>query len=308
MDEVSHPDPMVAIDALERYWTETLTPVPLTAGPPPDYPRTTVASAAAPIEIEIAVPADVSAASLLATDGRPARLCAMLMASCAVVLHRHSGADRLCLLTPVAEPLAGEGGTNRWTVVRTDIDSAQTANELFERVGCSLADAFAHQEFPFARILELAGCTWSAHRAPLSDVAVAFEGVSRTDVFGDVASDLTIVGAMVHGALRVRVAYRGDLFAEDTVRAFGHLVVRVLGAMLDARHARIDDVRLLSAEEEAAAIVQFRARTERSIPARRIEELIRDTARAIPDRAAFIHGSASLSYADLIRRASACAL
>lgn len=307
MNTVTDPGAPDTIDALARYWTETLTPPPVTAGPPPDYPRGTGAPQARPLEIAIDVPPAVSAAALRVTEGKPARLCAVLMAACTVVLRRHSGADRVCLLTPVTEPAAGEAGTNRWIAVRTDIDPDTRAGELFERVGIGLAGAFAHQQFPFARILELAGCTWSAHRAPLSDVAVAFESVSRMDVLADVASDLTIVGAEEGDSLRVRVAYRGDLFAEDTVRAFGRVLVRVLGSMLESPQSRVADLRLLSEEEEADAIARFRAGPSRPLAARRVDALVLEAARSMPDVPAFVHGSESLTYAELVSRAQACA-
>lgn len=301
--ELGGPD---TLGGLEQYWADTLNPLVVTPAVPPDYPRVTGAPQAPPLEMDVPVPSAVSVAALLAAEGKPSCLCALIMAACKVLVHRQSGADQVCVLTPVTAAL-GEAGINRWLAVKTDIDPEATVGQLFERVGHNLAGAFAHQEFPFARVLEIVGRAWPSNRAPLSDIAVVCEGVSRMDVLGDVASDLTIVGSIENASLHLRIAYRGDLFAADTILGFGQRLVCVLTSMLDSPRSRVRDIRLLSPEEEAGEIARFTAWDRRTLPACRVEELVAAVAQSMPNQTAFIHGSTTLTYGELVGRARALA-
>src|SRR5688572_9641851 len=201
------------IGALERFWVDTLSQLAVTPAVPPDYSRPAGAPQSPPLEIDLRVPTALSAAALRAAEARPSWVFALVATACKALVHRQSGADQVCVLTPVMAADPGQAGANRWLAVRTEIDSDETVGELFKKVGNNLAGAFAHQEFPFARVLEILGRAWPPNRAPLSDLAVAFEGVSRMDVLGDVASDVTVIGSIEGDALRLRLAYRGDLFA-----------------------------------------------------------------------------------------------
>jgi amino acid adenylation domain-containing protein len=307
MNTISDPGAPDTIGALERFWVDTLSQLIVTPAVPPDYSRPAGAPQVPPHEIDLQVPAAISAAALLAAEARPSWVFALVVTACKALVHRQSGADQVCVLTPVMAADPGQTGTNRWLAVRTEIDSDATVSELFEHVGNNLAGAFAHQEFPFARVLEFLGRAWPPNRAPLSDLAVAFEGISRMDVLGDVASDLTIVGSIEDAALRLRLAYRGDLFAAETIMGFGQRLVRVLELMLESPRSRVREVRLLSPEEEAEAIARFTARDFRTLPECRVEELVEVVARSMPNEAAFIHGPTTLKYGELVGQARAFA-
>ncbi len=293
----------LTIEDLERYWTDLLSPFSPSAGIPPDYVR----SAQPPQprqEIEIPIPAALSEGMLQASGFKPALMLAMLAAACKVVLFRHAPSETIAVLTPVTDEALGDAGSNRWLVVATTIDRSEPIGKLVERVAHNFAEGFAHQQLPFARMLELIGRTWPAHRAPLSDVAVAFEGVSRMDALDDVAADATAIGAAADGAVRIRLSYRPELFAAGTIASIGRCFVSVLGTMVASSDCAVRDVPLIAAEEAAARVHIW---DRRDMPRVRVDDLVLAAMQSEPTLPAFVHGTTILSRGELVSRARALA-
>lgn len=302
MKVISHPPAAPTMDDLERYWTETLVPFTQTFGIPADLVRGTPVPHTTG-EVRIPVAREVSDRVLAAARGRPVSSLAIVIAAAQVVLHRQNGGAAVSVLTPVARSESGEGGINRWLVVKTAVDPDAPANVFVDTVGEALAAAFAHQEFPFVRMLELAGKAWPAARAPLSDVAVVFDGVSRMDVLHDVQSDIAIIGAVRDGSLSLSIRYQVHLFVEETVTAFGRVLVRVIDRLLAAHAPRVREVELTDGHDEHERGLALRRGEDRGLPRRRVEALVADVARAFPQRVAFTHESAQLTYGELVARA-----
>jgi amino acid adenylation domain-containing protein len=295
------------VDELEQYWSSALLPIGACPGPLPDYPRQATSSAARYDTVEIPLASTLSDAVAAACQGNPALLCALVMAACDVLLQRQNGSDPVLLLTPVTLVGTEEAGTNRWLAIKTDVDPDETVQQLVERVLDRLAGAFAHQQFPFARAVELAGRTWPPNRAPLSDVAVACEGLSRMDVLRDLAVDLTVLCSLDRDGFHLRMAYRADLFAADAAIGFGNRIAHLCDVILRTPSCRVGDVSLLTAEEERSAAARIGRWEEHPLPPGRVEALIEDVARRTPEAVAIVHGEMTVTYGQLVDRARALA-
>ena len=294
------------LEELERYWTETLMPFAASPGMPPDFLRPTTPPAPL-LDVELPMSLILSEAAVEAAHFKPSRLLAVVLTACTILLHRLNDAEQVSILTPVTQGGLGEAETNRWLVVKSRVLPEDTITGLLEQVRSNLAAAYAHQQYPFARVLEMLGVSWPANRAPLSDVAVVFDGISRMDVLADVAADLTIVGSMQDKSLALSIRYRPDLFAADTVLGFGQHLLRVLRILLEQPDSRVGELRLLSAENEVEAIERFRLWDRRQLPDLRVEELVFSAAQSNPEQVAFTHGEATLTYSETIARAQTLA-
>ncbi len=117
-------------------------------------------------------------------------------------------------------------------VLRTDLSGDPTLTELVGRVRSDDLEAYAHQDLPFARLVEAVNPERSASRHPLFQVLVQHRMPPVVDEFAEFAPsvvtldtgaamfDLTVDVVEVPGdGLRVRIEYAQDLFDAATAEA-----------------------------------------------------------------------------------------
>ncbi|MEV6584124.1 amino acid adenylation domain-containing protein, partial [Streptomyces sp. NPDC051582] len=207
-------------------------------------------------------------------------------------------------------------------VLRTDLSGDPTFREVLERVREADLAAFAHQDVPFERLVEILNPARSMARHPLFQVMLAFQNVADPDLD---LSGLSVRGEQVQGAvakfdlsvslgelhdedgapagLRGQLDYRTDLFTENTVRELAHRVVRVMEAVTADPDAAIRSVSVVGAEERNRILTDWNA-TARDVPYATLPELFQAQVARTPDAAAVVSGGVELSYAELNVRAN----
>ncbi|MBV8201972.1 MAG: AMP-binding protein, partial [Acidobacteria bacterium] len=192
-----------------------------------------------------------------------------LLAAYLVLLHRHSGQDRLLVGTPAAgrglAELAGVVGyCVNPVVVRGDLSGAPDFAELLLRVRQDAIAAFAHQDYPFALLAEHQGGERDASRSPIFQAMFALyrERHERERGLGGCALglagarlglggkagpvlesvrldrrsapfELSLLMADVDGELAAALQYNADLFdgvtAERMLAHLGNLAAAIAG-------------------------------------------------------------------------------
>jgi amino acid adenylation domain-containing protein len=177
--------------------------------------------------------------------------------------------------------------------------------------------AYAHQELPFERLVEVLGVERSLAYAPLFQVLLvlqntateaprlgaleveALEGGGATAKF-----DLTLSVAEADGVIRGRLEYRSDLFEAATLeRLSGHLA-RLLGAMAEAPERRVSELALLD-DAERRQVLHLWNDTRRDYPAGlRVHDLFAAQAARTPEAPALSFRGETVSYAELDARSA----
>uniref|UniRef100_UPI00389A948C condensation domain-containing protein n=1 Tax=Streptomyces jumonjinensis TaxID=1945 RepID=UPI00389A948C len=133
-------------------------------------------------------------------------------------------------------------------VLRTDVSGDPSFAELLGRVRETDLSAYAHQDVPFERLVEVLNPARSLSRNPLFQVMLALQNVpsvqwqlpglevsplpsqsdaaARFDLSVDFAEERSAVGQP--SGLSGSILYSTDLFEERTVRALADRLVRVL--------------------------------------------------------------------------------
>lgn len=159
-----------------------------------------------------------------------------LLSAFGVLLMRVSGQDDICVGAPVAGrgpgPTQGLIGLFLQTVVmRVRLHGDPTFVELLERVKGTTRGAYAHQDAPFERIVELIDPERSLARGPLFQVMLnmpppltppTFPGVEVGPLLASdtpAKYDLTIYVLARAGGYDLRLAYDSSLFDEARARA-----------------------------------------------------------------------------------------
>ncbi|MFJ2276117.1 amino acid adenylation domain-containing protein [Streptomyces sp. NPDC087866] len=254
----------------------------------------------------------------------------VLQAALATVLSRHGGGEDIPLGTAVAgrtdEAANGLVGFFVNTLVlRTDLSGDPTFRELLGRVREFDLAAYAHQDVPFERLVELLNPARAQSHHPLfqtmlvlqnqAPAAVDLPGltVSGVPAEAEVSKfDLSFALTEVYddtGALdgmRGTVDYATDLFDEGTVQALADRLVLLLGAVTADPDRPLHTYDLLTPAEHGRLIALGTGPAD-TLPATTVPSLFEEWARRTPGAPAVRDARTTLTYGELDARADALA-
>ncbi|WP_338714886.1 amino acid adenylation domain-containing protein [Streptomyces acidiscabies] len=305
------------------YWKSQLADLPDEIALPTDRPRTATPShTGGRLEFDLSVEAHAKAQELARQSG--ATVFMVLQAALALLLSRSGAGDDV----PVGTPIAGRnddavddlvGLFINTLVLRTDLSGNPTFRELVNRVRETNLGAYANQDLPFERLVDIINPERSLARHPLFQVMLTFNNVAlasdavQTDELtvaerqidiGSVRHDLSFVlgerrdetgaPAGIHAVLD----YRADLFDAVSAQALAERLAHVLDAVLaspDVPTGRVD----VLAEGERRRVLEEWNDTAVEVPGVSLPVLFEEQVRAVPDAVALVCGDVSLSYGEL---------
>ncbi|SDY29709.1 non-ribosomal peptide synthetase, partial [Lysobacter enzymogenes] len=271
--------------------------------------------------------ADVHAALAALAQRHGATLFMVLQAALAATLSRLGGGDDIAIGTPVAgrddEALGGLVGLFLNTLVlRNDTSGDPRFAELLARARDTALSAYAHQDLPFERLVELLNPQRSLAHHPLFQVMLVLQNTDAAELrlpdlsvraaalANDVAKfDLAFTFAErnppgaapagLHGALE----YARDLFDDAGAQAVAERLRLFLQAVAADETLRIGAVDLLRPAERAQLLI---ARNDTGAPLDEADVVARfeRQAAATPHAVALVCDEETLSYAELDRRAN----
>ncbi|MEU6127477.1 amino acid adenylation domain-containing protein, partial [Streptomyces sp. NPDC047123] len=320
------------------HWQDALTGLPEELDLPTDRPRPVVSSHSGG---RVGVDWDAELHCLIGEFARESSSSVFMVvqAALAALLNRLGAGDDI----PIGSPIAGRtdealddliGFFTNTLVLRTDVSGQPTFRELVTRVRTTDLDAYAHQDVPFERLVELVNPTRSRARHPLFQVLLAFQNTPEVSLdlpglsfavepadAGVAKFDLSFNVTERHGdqgpaGIAGTLEYNGDLFDHGTAAALAARLERVLRALLadpDAPVSRIDLLddaerhRVLTAWNDTArdgAVPEGAGADARPTT---VPELFEAQAARTPDATAVEHGAERLTYAELHALADAVA-
>ncbi|MFI5758928.1 condensation domain-containing protein [Streptomyces sp. NPDC051569] len=261
-----------------------------------------------------------------------ATLFMVVQAALAATLGRHGAGTDLMLGTTVA----GRGDDALHPMVgffvntlplRTDTAGNPAFADLVRRIRDTDLAAYSHQDVPFDRLVEHLNPHRSAAHHPLVQVMLqvhaadtgtvratgALAGEPYPSGAGAAKVDLTFAltetkdAAGAPGGLSGVVEYATDLYTPATAALLATHLTRVLRAVTEDSAMRIDDIALLTPEEEERLLAGASGAADDGRSARLVHERFAAQARRTPDRVAVSFGDETLTYAELDARADALA-
>ena len=314
-------DPSSALSRQLSYWTERLSGLADQLELPCDRPRPAVASYRG-AAVAVSLPAALHGGLVALARDSQASLFMVLQAGLAALLSRLGAGSDIAIGSPIAgrtdaalEDLVGFFVNT--LVLRTDTSGHPSFRQLIGRVRGGNLSAYAHQDVPFERLVEVLNPARSLSRHPLFQVMLAFqnnaavalqlEGVAAS--FEPVATasskfDLALsLGetrspqgspAGIVGTLE----YASDLFDRGSVAALADRLVRLLEAAVVSPERAIGALDILSASERGRILDDWNA-TSRAVPAATLPQLFAAQALATPEAVAVVYADRALSYAAL---------
>ncbi|MFT2020395.1 condensation domain-containing protein, partial [Streptomyces sp. 796.1] len=264
------------------YWTETLADLPEQLDLPYDRPRPAVATYRGD-RIPFQVPAELYEKVVDLARETQASPFMVLQAALATLLTKLGGGTDI----PIGTPIAGRtdealddlvGVFINTLVLRTDTSGRPTGRALIERVRQQNLAAYAHQDLPFERLVEVTNPERSLARHPLFQVLLAFNNTD-TEAVDQAAAELPGLTVSPVAAetgtgkfdlsfaftaqrdesadLQGVLEYSTDLFDRSSVETIGERYLRVLRELVDAPDRTVDVMDVLTTDESLQQLVEW---------------------------------------------------
>ncbi|CAG0930630.1 mycobactin peptide synthetase MbtE [Thermoflexales bacterium] len=238
-----------------------------------------------------------------------------LLAAFNVLLYRYSQQTDFCIGSPVANRSRPEtagliGFFVNTLVLRVNLADNPTFMDLLSRVRQVTLEAYAHQDLPFEKLVEVLRPERSLNQTPLFQVAFAFQNaptqpiefpniiLSPIEIESKTAPfDLTLSMWEADHRFMGFLNYDADLFNHDTMQHLLQHFQKLLEEVVQNPVSRISHLSLLTkAEKQQLLMVWNNPKRDYSLN-RCLHELFEEQVKRTPDSVAIrkIHGSNPLS-------------
>jgi amino acid adenylation domain-containing protein len=237
----------------------------------------------------------------------------VLVSGVKVCLRRYTGTVAAPLGSP---PLAECDHANALAIV-DEVRDGESFRELLQRVRQGLLNAYAHQRYPYRRLLKDLGLAngemgenEGGEKAALFDVSVALEGFhGKLTEAGEglrlcFEEEFVERAEIVDRALSVRVEYDEQRYSHQLITRFIVHCEEILRAVMADTDRRIGELEMLRPEERQLLLEEWN-QTGRPYPRdRSIHDLLAEQAAQTPERIALVCDGQWVSYRELNRRAN----
>ncbi len=245
-----------------------------------------------------------------------------LLAGFQTLLHRYSGQDEISVGTPVAnrtkketEPLIGLFVNT--LVLRTDLSGNPSFSELLMRVKETTLDAYAHQDVPLEKLVEMLQPQRDMSHTPLFQVLLALQNTPVPSIElpnltlepilfdrGVAQFDLSLNVAEVNGELSGAVEFNTRLFHHQTIQRMMTHFQRLLTAAVRDPGQPIDHLAMLTDEERQRILVEWNQTAHDYPDDQCLQRLFEAQVERTPEAIAVIDPTNQLSYRELNERAN----
>jgi amino acid adenylation domain-containing protein/thioester reductase-like protein len=303
-----------------EYWKQKLAAVePLML--PTDRPRTALQRPEG-ATTHFTVPVELTEALKTLSRKQGATLYMILLAAFQALLSRYSGQSDIT----VGSPIAGRSRTEtegligvfiNTLVLRSDLSGQPVSIELLQRVKATTLEAFANQDVPFEKLVEVLLPQRDLTRSPLFQVLFVLQNVPWTvlqlgaakmlafDVDSAAAQfEMSLVLAETDSGMEGSIVYNKGLFdAESVTRMIGHYQM-LLNGMVAEPSQSIALLPLMSVQEKKQVIEEWNE-TKAEFPSGKcVHELFEEQVARTPQAVAVIYEEEQLSYEELNARAN----
>ncbi len=304
------------------YWKKRLEGAPPILEVPTDRPRPSIQSFRGSLEhFNVAEDVVRGLRELCRQEG--ATMFMVLLAAFQTLLHRYSGQDAIVVGTPIAGRNRQElerliGFFINTLVMRADFRDGLTFRQLLSEVKETALSAYAHQEFPFDKLVEelrpqrdlshmpIIQAMFALQNTPEESIELPGLTIKQVNVDNQTARfDLSLNVWETGPALTGYLSYRTDLFdAATIVRMLAHFrnLLESIGRDPDER---VESLSLLSEDERRQLLHSWNPLSETSFPPDvTLDRLFEAQVGRTPGAIALTFENEQVTYAELNQRAN----
>ena len=244
-----------------EYWRLVLQGAPPSLDLPTDFPRTSDPDRSGRLR-SVTIPSESLQQLSAFAQSNGTTLFTVLAAALRILLYRWSGQADFLLGTLASN--RSRSGTERMIgcfvnplPLRNPVMRGQSALDVVNREKNAILDAFAHQDCPFAKIVEAVNPQRTSNDNPLFNVALMLQNfpvialsarcfqAEHVDFDAQVAVlDLRFIARETHEGLQLSCEYKNLLFSEGTIDALLHAYTGMLQAVASDSATLVTDMPL----------------------------------------------------------------
>ncbi|MFJ4283643.1 amino acid adenylation domain-containing protein, partial [Streptomyces massasporeus] len=318
-------DPTSVLAQQITHWKRALDGLPEELALPTDRPRpATAGHQGGRVFFDLAP--DVHERLVAVARDSGATVFMVAQAAVAALLHRLGAGDDIPVGTVVAgrtDEALGDlvGFFVNTLVLRTDVSGNPSFRELLDRVRETDLAAYAHQDVPFERLVEILNPARSLARHPLAQVTLALDDNAAPvlDLPGLTATARTLHTDTAKFDLSFRlgerftddgapagvqgtVEFARDLFDDATAHTLADRFRDLVDTLTADPGTRVDSVDVLTTAERTRILTDWND-TATDVPYATTPELFTRQAARTPDATALVHEDTALTYRELDERA-----
>jgi amino acid adenylation domain-containing protein len=317
-----------------EYWKQRLAGAPDLLVLPWDRPRPPIPAYRGD-ELRIDLPEELCILLRKRSREQGVTLFMTTFAAFIVLLHRLSGSTDLCVGSGIAdrrwkeiESMLGMVVNN--VVLRCDLSSDLTVSKLLQQVREVALGAYANQDVPYDKVVEslrpqrhlsyppLIQAMFSFHDSALASLDLPgcqvklMEGVPNGSAKWDL--NITLIPraeqslgrreAVKNNGITLAWEYSSDLFDEATMKHWMRAYQNLLQGVAAGQQQLINDLPLLSSEEQEFILSQNRQTAPAVLPENALHELFEEQVEQEPEATAIVFEQQSISYGELNRQAN----
>jgi amino acid adenylation domain-containing protein/non-ribosomal peptide synthase protein (TIGR01720 family) len=303
------------------YWKNQLANSPTVLELPTDRPRPAVQTSrgsSRSLRLSSALTQDLNALS----RREHCTLFMTLLAAFQTLLHRYTGVEDICVGTPIANRNRAEvealiGLFINTLVMRTDLSGDPSFRQLLQRVRETTLGAYAHQDVPFEKLVDVLQPVRDMSHSPLFQVMFILQNaplkaqqlpgltLNLLDVDSGTATfDLTLSMSETREGLDASIEYNTDLFDAATIDRFLQHFDVLLHSLVADPAAAISELAWLPAAERQQLLIAWNATAASYSTGDGAHHLFEAQAARAPDNIAVVWQNERLTYAVLNRRAN----
>ncbi|MEO1521594.1 MAG: amino acid adenylation domain-containing protein, partial [Cyanobacteria bacterium J06633_2] len=308
------------LDNQLTYWQHQLANAPTVLELPTDYPRPPVQTFQGSV-VPFQLDAELSHKLQTLSQQSGTTLFVTLLSAFAVLLYRYSQTEDIVIGSPIAnrnrreiEPLIGFFVNT--LLLRTRLEGNPSFTELLDQVQQTALDAYAHQDLPFEKLVEVLNPDRNLSHHPLFQVLFVLQNaptdvlelsdiqLSRVQLEQRIAKfDLTLSMRETATGLSGTFEYNCDLFKAETVqRLVGHFETLLQG-IVEKPTTALSSLPILTRAEQQLLVEWNKTQTE--YPQDKcIHQLFEGQVNCRPEAVAAMFGEQQITYQDLNQRAN----
>jgi amino acid adenylation domain-containing protein len=303
----------------QSYWLEKLTALPVLELPTDRIrpPIQTYNSSRETIKLDVQVTNKLK----LFSREQGCTLLMTLLSVCMTLIHRLTGQDDIIVGVPTSgRSLLGSeaivGYCSHFLPIRSQLTGNPTFVEYLKQMRGVLLEAYEHQDYPFAQLLNQLNLQRDISRSPLVDVSFNLEpsitlpqmSQLETSLFPQAVKfkdrDLHLNVTELAGELLVECDYNIGLFNADTIERWLSHFQTLLQAIVTESKQLLRELPLLTAEQRHQLLVEWND-TQADYPQDKcIHQLFEAQVEQTPNATAVVFGEQQLTYTQLNTQAN----
>ena len=228
----------------------------------------------------------------------------VLFAAFSTLLHRLSSQDEIAIGAPyTGRSIEGSESLVGYCVhllpILSSISNTQSFSDHLSKVKETLLQAYQHQDYPFAHLLNRLNLTRDISRAPLINYVFNLERLDESQALGNLLiemhkqpitytrMDLTLTANLKGEKITLECDYNTDLFLPSTINGFLESYLNILEVISKSPEIEIQNIPLLN-EKEALVQLQKWNPSKRTPDLKNVVELWEKQVASHPDKVALI--------------------